>query len=104
MARGGKREGAGRKSGVGNLLTEELRSKIDPVPLIGFLQDLAEGRIEGASISERKEAAVALLRKVLPDCKSTSVHLDQDPGIVITYEQARDALEAYDEKGVSVEF
>lgn len=67
MARGGLREGAGRKTGVSNLLTKELRERINAPRLIAFLQDLAEGRVEGASISERKDAAVALLRKVMPD-------------------------------------
>ena len=67
MAKGGFREGAGRKKGTPNLLTRELREKINAVKLIKFLQDLAEGNIEKASINERKDAAVALLKKVLPD-------------------------------------
>ncbi len=82
MGHGGKREGAGRKKGVGNFLTEELREKIDAEKLIEFLQDLAEGKIEKTSISERKDAAVALLKKVLPDCKQTEFHAEQEPIII----------------------
>lgn len=71
--RGGKRDGAGRKKGTSNLLTKELREKINAESLIDFLQSLAEGKIGGASISERKEAAVALLKKVLPDIHKNEV-------------------------------
>lgn len=67
MTWGGARDGAGRKAGVGNQLTRELREKIDAQKLILFLQDLVAGKVKGASISERKDAAVSLLRKVLPD-------------------------------------
>jgi hypothetical protein len=67
MPRGGHRNGAGRKKGVANLLTKELRERIDAEGLIQFLQDLAHGKVENASISERKDAAIALLKKVLPD-------------------------------------
>lgn len=67
MGHGGKREGAGRKKGVGNLLTKELKGQIDGPKVIKFLQDLAFGKIEGSTVNERKEAAVVLLKKLLPD-------------------------------------
>jgi len=66
MGRGGPREGAGRKKGVGNLLTRELRERINPGPLIKYLHDVAEGK-KKATIKERMEAATILLKKVLPD-------------------------------------
>jgi hypothetical protein len=73
MGHGGKREGAGRKRGIGNLLTEELREKINAERLIQFLQDLAEGKIDGASLTERKDAATTLLKKVLPDMNAQKI-------------------------------
>lgn len=71
MTHGGHRQGAGRKQGAANLLTSELREKINAERLINFLQRVAEGKVKGATISERKDAAVALLKKVLPDCRPT---------------------------------
>ena len=65
--RGGHRKGAGRKKGVGNLLTQELREKINGLKVIQFMQDLVDGKIDGATINERKEAAAVLLKKILPD-------------------------------------
>ncbi len=65
--RGGFREGAGRKPGVPNFLTQELREKINAEKLIFFLHDLVDGKIEGTSVHERKETALSLLKKVLPD-------------------------------------
>ncbi len=76
MSRGGCRYGAGRKRGVGNLLTEGLREKIKPLVLINFLQDIVKGKIEGASVSERKDAAVALLRKILPDMSQQKIEAE----------------------------
>jgi len=76
VARGGFRKGAGRKKGVSNLLTSELRKKIKAKEIITFLQDLALGKIEGASLSERKEAAVALLKKVMPDIGHVKTEID----------------------------
>lgn len=67
MARGGCRIGAGRKKGIPNILTAELREQINASDLISFLQDLVAGRIPEATVGERKDAAVALLRKILPD-------------------------------------
>ena len=69
MLRGGKRAGAGRKKGSTNLLTQELRSCIHAPKLIHFLQNVALGEIDGSTMSERIEAAVVLLKKILPDCK-----------------------------------
>ena len=89
MEHGGKRKGAGRKKGVGNFLTHELREKINAETLIKFLQNLAEGKLKGASISERKEAAVALLKKVLPDCRP-QVTQDEKPLIVVIGEDEMD--------------
>ena len=86
MGRGGKRERAGRKKGVGNFLTEGLREKIDAEMIIGFLQNLVEGKIEGASVSERKDAGIALLRKVLPDTRpslSDKSENNQPCGVVV---------------------
>lgn len=92
---GGSREGAGRKKGVGNLLTQELREKIDAEALIGFLQDLASGEIIGATISERKDAAIALLKKVLPDMHRSETELAAkfEP-IIISQEHAERVLRA----------
>lgn len=89
MPRGGFRKNAGRKKGVSNLLNRELRQKINSVALIEFLQNLAEGLIPGASISERKDASVALLRKVLPDCKQTEVRSEEDKGFRVILEDYR---------------
>ena len=83
MSRGGRRDGAGRPSGVSSLLTKELREMIDAERLIGFLQRLADGKIKEASISERKEAAVALLKKVLPDCRHEDVTLNGNSQLVV---------------------
>ena len=41
MPRGGYRPNAGRKPGIANQLTQELRDKIKTVDLIKFLQNLA---------------------------------------------------------------
>lgn len=79
MTRGGKREGAGRKQGSGNFLTNELRGKIKAEGIIDFLQRIVEGKVKGATISERKDAAVALLKKVLPDCRQTEIAQQQEP-------------------------
>lgn len=76
MDHGGKRENAGRKKGAVNLLTQELREKINALHLIKFLQELAEGKIVGSTISERKEAAVSLLKKVLPDMSQQKIEAD----------------------------
>lgn len=83
MDHGGKRENAGRKKGVSNLLSRELREKINAERLINFLQGLAEGKVQEASISERKDAAIALLKKVLPDCKQTDLKIEEDKPLVI---------------------
>ena len=79
MSRGGSREGAGRKKGAANLLTQELREQIDAQKLIRFLQDVADGKIEGSSINERKDAAVALIKKVLPDCRQMDIKETPEP-------------------------
>lgn len=65
--RGGLRKGAGRKKGVGNLLTQELKAEINGPKLIKFLRDLAYGKIEGSAVCERKDAATTLFKKILPD-------------------------------------
>lgn len=83
MSKGGHREGSGRKQGIPNQLTQALREKIKAENLIRFLQNLADGKIEGASISERKEAAIALLKKVLPDCKPTEPPFEHEKTHVI---------------------
>lgn len=88
MEHGGKREGAGRKKGAGNLLTRELREKINAERLIQFLQDIADGKIDGASISERKDAAVALLKKVLADIQKNEVEAQEQIKIVIGKDDA----------------
>jgi len=89
MEHGGQRRGAGRKKGAGNLLNRELRERINAERLIQFLQDMAEGRIEGASLSERKDAAVALLKKVLPDCRQTEVAQEDDKAFKVIVEDYR---------------
>ncbi len=70
MEHGGKREGAGRKAGTPNLLTHELREKINALALIKFLQDVVAGKVEGATIGERINAAQGLLKKVMPDYRA----------------------------------
>jgi hypothetical protein len=87
MGRGGYRQGAGRKRGASNILTAELREKISAGPLIQFLQELAGGKVDGATINERKDAAIALLRKILPDCRQTDVSLTE-ASLVIDAEHA----------------
>ena len=92
---GGSREGSGRKKGIGNLLTRELREKIDAAALIGFLQDLASGQVTGATISERKDAAIALLKKVLPDMNRSETEITgQVEPIIISQEHAERILHA----------
>jgi hypothetical protein len=83
MPRGGCRAGAGRKRGAGNLLTEGLRERIDAPRLIRFLQDVADGKIAGASVGERKDAAATLLKKVLPDCKQADVAIESQPAVIV---------------------
>lgn len=83
MEHGGKREGAGRKRGSSNLLTQELRDIIKASQIIRFLQDLALGKIEGASLGERKEAATALLKKVLPDVNAQKIETESHEPIII---------------------
>lgn len=77
--RGGFREGAGRKKGVGNYLTTELREKINAPRVIKFLQNLVDGKVEGSTINERKEAATVLLKKVLPDLNHTEANIESEP-------------------------
>ena len=77
MPRGGQRKGAGRPKGTSSLLTKELREKINAEALIKFLQRLADGKVNGARISDRKEAAVALLKKVLPDIRQLKAEIEQ---------------------------
>lgn len=86
--RGGLREGAGRKKGVGNLLTKELKAEINGPRVIKFLQDLAFGKIEGSTISERKDAATTLLKKILPDINRQEAEV-QEPVIIYLDEQDR---------------
>ena len=78
MPRGGMRENAGRPCGASNLLNRELKEKIDAVKLIDFLQKLALGEVEGATITERKDASIALLRKIIPDTKQTDINLEHE--------------------------
>jgi hypothetical protein len=94
MAHGGNRDGAGRKKGSANLLTQELRDKINAVACIAFLHDLVYGRIDEATINERKDAAVALLKKVLPDCKHTEI--EQHNEREVSFEDQRKRAEAVD--------
>jgi len=71
--KGGFRVGAGRPKGSHGLLTRSLRSKIKAGRLIKFLQALADGDIEGSTVTERKDAASILLRKVMPDVNKTEI-------------------------------
>ncbi len=89
MARGGYREGSGRKKGSTNLLTQALRKKINAVGCIAFLQALADGQIEGATISERKDAAVALLRKVMADLRNMEVKAEGENEFKVIVEDYR---------------
>jgi len=83
MTHGGHRDNAGRKKGNANLLTQELREKINAEACINFLQDLADGKIMEATLSERKDAAIALLKKVLPDCKQTEVKTENQEMVIV---------------------
>ncbi|EKD51866.1 MAG: hypothetical protein ACD_62C00169G0009 [uncultured bacterium] len=86
MAKGGHREGAGRKKGSANLLTQKLREQINAPRLIRLLQEIADGTVEGgASVAERKDAAIALLRKVLPDCRTEDVGASTAPTTVVIH-------------------
>ncbi|QQR80955.1 MAG: hypothetical protein IPJ69_02060 [Deltaproteobacteria bacterium] len=89
MARGGLREGAGRKKGMGNILTQELREKIRAEEIIDFLQDVVRGNVSGASIGERTTAAVALLKKVLPDINKAEVDVLPKDAIQIYLPEVR---------------
>ncbi len=73
MGHGGSRLGSGRKPGVGNVLTTELREKINAEACINFLQDVVLGKEPEASLSHRIDAATTLLRKTLPDCRQTEI-------------------------------
>ena len=72
--RGGQRPGAGRKPGVGNLLTESLKKKIRATAMIDVLQRVAQGKIKGASVRDRVAAASALIDKVVPNMR----HIEMD--------------------------
>jgi len=74
MARGGQRPGAGRKPGVGNLLTESLKKKIRATTMIDVLQRVAQGKIKGASVRDRVAAASVLIDKVIPNMR----HIEMD--------------------------
>ena len=92
MPRGGYRNGAGRKKGAENLLTKELRDRINAHGLIIFLQDLALGKVETATISERKDAAVALLKKVLPDCRQDDVSISENSRVILMISKEENEL------------
>ncbi len=72
--RGGQRPGAGRKPGVGNLLTESLKKKIRATAMINVLQQVAQGKIKGASVRDRVAAASVLIDKVIPNMR----HVEMD--------------------------
>jgi hypothetical protein len=82
MSWGGKRLGAGKKKGARSLLTQELRERINAGGCIQFLQDLVDGRVRGATIGERKDAAVQLLRKVLPDLSHQQSKVGFEGGVI----------------------
>jgi hypothetical protein len=58
MVRGGRRLGAGRKSGIPNSLTKELRNKINSEKLIGEIQKIAFGKKGKPTTSERLSAII----------------------------------------------
>ena len=76
MRHGGRRNGAGRRKGAANLITQELREKINAVACIDFLQNVVQGKERDASLSNRIDAATTLLRKTLPDCRQTEIMTD----------------------------
>lgn len=83
VASGGKRAGAGRRAGSKNLVTSELREKIDGSQLIQFLESVADGSLEGATLANRVLAATILLRKTLPDYKQIDFKQSTEPTLVI---------------------
>lgn len=96
MARGGYRAGAGRKPGLSNKLTQELRGKVNAEKLINFLQSVVAGKDPEATVSLRLIAASALLRKVIPDCKQIDLAAEGSSSvIVLTEEHARSVIDAY---------
>ncbi len=92
--RGGSRYGAGRKKGCPNLLTQELREKINAEDCINFLRDVVLGKELEATLSNRIDAATTLLRKILPDCKQTEIMTEP----VRTIEEELRDIEEEDEK------
>lgn len=68
MGRGGARKGSGRKRGVPNLTTQELRDKINGAAVIASLQDIAFGLVD-ATVGERLTACRTLLSKLLADAE-----------------------------------
>lgn len=92
-ARGGKREGAGRKPQSLDKLTKDFRDKIETASIIDFLNDVAMGRevdarvgsvlgkddddfYEGKvkpTIEQRLKASEVLLKKAIPDLKAVEL-------------------------------
>lgn len=94
MGHGGRRPGAGRKRGSVNLVTKALREKIDANRLIKFLHDVADGKVKGASVSERNRAAIALMDKILPDRKYMELEAESNNDFKLIVEDYRSGCTA----------
>lgn len=96
MARGGTRKGAGRKPGVPNQITQDLRENIDAEALLGVLEEAAlRGRLpkheekktvyREISTKEQIDAITTLVKKVVPDRKAQEIkHEGDNPVVLIT--------------------
>lgn len=98
MPRGGRRVGAGRKPGVGNLLTEELRKGICSKEIIHVLEEIAAGRVKDASVRDRVAAASALLDKILPNQRQIEIDATHRAETIFV---GAGALEAAAQEGVT---
>lgn len=77
MAWGGKRSGAGRKTGVPNATTKDLRDKINASKLIAELHSIALDNKYEPTTNERINAIKFLLNKVLPDVQRQDITIQE---------------------------
>jgi hypothetical protein len=90
MARGGKREGAGRKPGVPNTKTKELVEKVEASGLTPLNYMLAILRDEALSREDRFEAAKA----AAPFVHAKLAAVEHSGGLNLSHE---DALDEFDD-------
>jgi hypothetical protein len=78
MPRGGKREGAGRKSGVKNKITRELMARVEATGITPLDYMLSVLRDETAPVERRDEMAKAAAPYVHARLHTTKVQGDKD--------------------------